>query len=121
MSERRPITMMTMPRRTLVLALVLLGGCFATEGEFVRTGSMQLPPRPASCSFALYTAAPPAGSIELGVVQFTSPPGERGARDLEDARATAAPFVCAAGGTALVIANVDPKRGIPIATIIKAP
>jgi hypothetical protein len=112
--------MMTMPRLTLLPALVLLGGC-ATQGEFVRTGNQQLPPRPASCSFALYTAAPPAGSIELGVVQFTQAGGERGATDLDDARTIAAPFVCAAGGSALVIANVDAKRGIPMATIIKVP
>jgi hypothetical protein len=113
--------MTTMPRRILVLTLLLLGGCFATQGEFVPTGDRKLPPRPASCSFALYTAAPPAGSIELGVVQFTNVGGEQGATGLEDARTVAAPFVCAAGGTGLVIANVDPKRGIPLATIIKVP
>jgi hypothetical protein len=111
-----------MKTRLLVPALALpLAACFGTQGQYVRTGNQQLPPRPASCSFALYTAAPPAGSIELGAVQFSNPGTTGGANDLEDARATAAPFVCAAGGNGLVIANIAGEAGILMATIIKTP
>jgi|SRR4051794_17073219 hypothetical protein len=98
---------------------LLLGGCGATA-NYIRTGDRRLPARPPSCAFWLYTAAPPAGAIEVGVVEFHEADG-RGALDFEQARALAAPHVCAAGGDGLVLWSTDAKGRIPKGTIIKTP
>jgi hypothetical protein len=102
-----------------VLAL-LIGGCSAT-GQYVRTGDRQLPPLPPGCPFAVYTAAPPAGAVEVGLVEYWNAWDGSGATDLDEARTVAAPFVCAAGGDGLVAYTSDSHGRIPKATIIKRP
>jgi hypothetical protein len=102
----------------LGLILVSGGGCLGT-GAFVRTGTERLAPRPARCSFALFTAAPPPGSIELGVVDFRT--GLRLPMDFDEVREVAGPHVCAAGGDALVVGSETDDGTYSSATIIKVP
>ena len=108
-------------RRITAAALAMVMSSCITTGHYVRTGNQRLPARPPNCSFALYTASPPSGSIEVGVVEFRNAGSTNGAISFEDARAAAAPHVCAAGGDGLVISTFDPTNGIPMATIIKTP
>ena len=102
-------------RRILLTFPLLLAACPPTQ--YVRTGDeRKLAARPPNCAFSLYTVAPPAGSIELGVVSY--------ALDVDDfatARELAAPDVCAAGGDGLVIWTSNKDRLISRATIIKKP
>jgi hypothetical protein len=102
----------------LALLAMLTGGCVVT-GKYVRTGDRQLEPLPAGCPFAIYTAVPPAGAVEVGLVEYWNAWDGSGAGDLQEARDIAAPYVCSAGGDGLVAYTSDSRGRIPKATIIK--
>jgi len=103
---------------TIPAMALLLGACYTTA-IFTRTGDQRLAPRPRDCSFAIYTAVPPVGSVELGMLEFENQE-KGGAYDLKDARTVAAPHVCAAGGDGLFV-QLYRGGAIRSATIIKVP
>jgi hypothetical protein len=97
------------------LRLPLLLGLLAAAcipPVYTRTGDRVLPARPPDCPFSLYTVSPPSAAVELGVIQFS------GDRDVQMARAEAAPLVCAAGGNGLVLWTGEKDGNITTATVI---
>lgn len=99
-------------RHSLLIVPLLLAGCLGAR--YVRTGDVTVAARPAGCEFSLYTVAPPAGAVELGVVEYQAT-----ISTFENARLMAAPHVCAAGGDGLVIWTSSKDGTISRATIIK--
>jgi hypothetical protein len=97
------------------LRLTLLLGLLATAcipPVYTRTGDRVLPARAPDCAFSLYTVSPPPAAVELGVIQFS------GQHDVQTARASAAPLVCAAGGNGLVLWTGEKDGDISTATVI---
>ena len=97
----------------LLCCFGLLSGCAFTT--MTRTGPVY-PPREPKCPFQLFTTPPWGPFVEIGVVD--SGPGPGSVRDLDFFREIIQPYVCFAGGDA-VIAFANGQGYYIKATILK--
>src|SRR5262245_8936258 len=88
------------------IVLGFIAACARTE--YLSTGP-QLPARPDGCDVRVYTTGPPQAFTEVGVVEYSTAGGGWAGKPTTvlEAKNRAAPFVCKAGGTGIVLPASD--------------
>ena len=109
--------MSSLPVRLPATSLLALSAC--VNSYTATTTGPKLPPRPTDCDFEVYTAAPSAGSTEIGTIDVAIHDGGAGAGELAPFKAAIRPYVCQMGGDA-AFAQANGFGHYVKATVLKA-
>ena len=102
-----------------VLVAATLTGC-AGKANFTATGVVKAAPRPADCDVTVYTVAPKADFVELGVIEYESGLAAGPRPDsIAKAKKIAAKAVCQAGGNGLLVWEANGLGYYLKATVVK--